>query len=111
MQDIQANRTCLGRIWKGIISVCLKSYEAETLILSNKTVEKIRITQRKMERSQFGLSHRDRIRYFMVGEKTKLSDAGEKMVNLKWNWAGHGARLTDERWNNMIVEWKPRQET
>jgi len=36
-------------------------------------------------------------------------DAVEKIATLKWNWAGHIARRTDDRWTKKILEWRPRR--
>jgi hypothetical protein len=27
---------------------------------------------------------------------------------LKWQWAGHISRRTDNRWGNLVLEWIPR---
>ena len=112
----------LQYVFKAHIPVCLKrkvyeqcvlpilTYGAETLTLTKKTVNKIRIAQRKMERSLLDVSLKDKIRNTVLRERTKLTDAVERMANLKWNWAGHVARLTDGRWTKKILEWRPRQE-
>ena len=112
----------LQYVFKAHIPVCLKrkvyeqcvlpilTYGAETLTLTKKTVNKIRIAQRKMERSLLDVSLKDKIRNTVLRERTKLIDAVERMANLKWNWAGHVARLTDGRWTKKILEWRPRQE-
>ena len=31
----------------------------------------------------------------------------ERIASLNWNWAGHIARITDERWTKIIVNWRP----
>ncbi|KAK4872261.1 hypothetical protein RN001_016385 [Aquatica leii] len=42
--------------------------------------------------------------------RTKVKDAVLRIVELKWNWAGHVARLKDERWTRRMIEWRPRQD-
>lgn len=29
---------------------------------------------------------------------------------MTWNWAGHIARMTDERWTKIIMTWRPQKE-
>jgi hypothetical protein len=36
-----------------------------------------------------------------------LNDA-ESEVMLKWQWAGHISRRTDNRWGKRVLEWRPR---
>ena len=31
----------------------------------------------------------------------------ERIASLKWSWAGHIARRTDERWTKKIMNWRP----
>ena len=31
-----------------------------------------------------------------------------KICKLKWQWAGHIARRTDNRWGRKVLEWRPR---
>ncbi|GJQ77305.1 hypothetical protein Trydic_g20725 [Trypoxylus dichotomus] len=47
----------------------------------------------------------------MTPSKTKEDcDAIRTILHLKWNWAGHVARLTDGRWTKRILQWRPRSE-
>lgn len=57
-----------------------------------------------------GLSLRDRIPNAEIRRRTRLVDAIERIASIKWNWAGHIARLTDNRWTKKIMEWRPRHE-
>lgn len=112
----------LRHIFKSNIPICLKrkvfdqcvlpvlTYGAETLTLTKQTVNKIRIAQRKMERSMLGLSLRDRIPNNQLRQMTGVTDAIVRITNLKWNWAGHVARFADGRWTKKILEWRPRQD-
>lgn len=109
-------------VFKTNIPVCLKrkvfeqcvlpvlTYGAETLTLTRKSVEKIRVTQRAMERSMLGLTLRDRIPNAIIRAKTGTTDAVERIAHMKWNWAGHVARMDDTRWTKRMVEWRPRSD-
>ncbi|KAI8433669.1 hypothetical protein MSG28_015667 [Choristoneura fumiferana] len=47
-----------------------------------------------------GVSLRDRIRNTEIRQRTECK--------LKWQWAGHIARRTDNRWGREVLEWRPR---
>jgi len=68
------------------------TYGAETLTLTKKTINRIRVTQRVMERSMLGISLRDRIHNNEITRRTGVVDAVERIATLKWNCAGHIAR-------------------
>lgn len=112
----------LRNIFKSDIPMCLKrkvfdqcvlpvlTYGAETLTLTKNTTNRISIAQRKMERSMLGISLRDRIPNTTLRERSGVKDAVACIATLKWNWAGHVARLSDNRWTKRILEWRPRQD-
>lgn len=37
---------------------------------------------------------------------SKVTDALIYAKNLKWKWAGHVARLREDRWNIRVTSWK-----
>lgn len=112
----------LNHVFKSDLPMCLKrktfnqcilpvlTYGAETLTLTRRTIHKIRVAQRAMERSMLGISLRDRVPNHEIRRRTRVVDAIERITTLKWNWAGHVARLTDNRWTRRILEWRPRRE-
>lgn len=112
----------LRHVFKSDIPMCLKrkvfdqcvlpvlTYGSETLTLTQKTVNKIRTAQRAMERSMLGVTLRDKIRNEELRRRTRVADAIEKITHLKWSWAGHIARMSDDRWTKKILEWRPRDE-
>ena len=84
------------------------TYGAETLSLTQATATKLRVAQRRMERSMLGLTLRDRVRNEEIRRRTGVTDVIERIAWLKWNWAGHVARMTDGRWTRKVIEWRPR---
>ena len=44
-------------------------------------------------------------------EKTKMQNIMIHIKQMKWRWAGHIMRLTDERWTKKITEWCPINKT
>lgn len=112
----------LRHVFKADLPICLKrkvfnqcvlpvlTYGAETLTLTKKIVKKIKVAQRAMERSMLGLTLRDHITNIELRRRIKLVDAVERIAILKWNWAGHIARIQDNRWTKRIIEWRPRQD-
>jgi hypothetical protein len=62
--------------------------------------------QRAMERS-FRVSLRDCILNEVIRQKIKVSDIVYRIITLKWQWAGHISRRTDNRWGKRVLEWGP----
>ena len=83
------------------------TYGAETLTLTKASEEKLRVTQRAMERSMLGITLRDRMTNQWIRQQTRVVDVMERIASLKWSWAGHIARRTDERWTKKIMNWRP----
>lgn len=111
----------LGYILRSNVPMCLKrkvynqcilpvqTYGAETLTLTKRSANRLRTTQRAMERAMLGVSLRDHLTNEEVRRRSGVQDVIEKIVTLKWNWAGHLARIRDDRWTKQIMEWRPRE--
>jgi hypothetical protein len=83
------------------------TYGAETLTLTKASEKKLKVAQRAMERSMLGISLRDKMTNQWIRQQTKVVDVMERIASLKWSWAGHIARRTDERWTKKIMNWRP----
>lgn len=55
------------------------------------------------------LEHRDPKKGWCWGDELK-SRKGLEIKSLKWNWAGHAARRSDNRWSKRTFEWIRRKE-
>ena len=40
----------------------------------------------------------DKVLNLEIRERTKINDSLEEITKLKWKWAGHVARMKDNRW-------------
>ncbi|PZC81828.1 hypothetical protein B5X24_HaOG211841 [Helicoverpa armigera] len=55
-----------------------------------------------------------RIRNEVIRQRTKVIDVDDlgyvahRISKLKWQWAGHISRRTDNRWGKRVLEWRPR---
>ena len=87
------------------------TYGCETWTSTKKINQRLAVTQRAMERSMLGITRRDRKSNKWIREQTKVMDVVEKIRTLKWRWAGHVARMQDNRWTNVITSWYPRDGT
>ncbi|KOB73137.1 Endonuclease-reverse transcriptase [Operophtera brumata] len=83
-------------------------YGCQTWALTAENKIRLRSFQRAVERSMMGLKLRDRIRSSKIRSKTKILDAGKMAARLKWKWAGHIARVKDNRWSERVLHWWPR---
>jgi hypothetical protein len=61
-----------------------------------------------MLRAMLGVSLRDRIRNQVIQQRTKVTDIAHRISMLKWQWAGHISRRTDNCWGKRVLEWRPR---
>jgi hypothetical protein len=41
-------------------------------------------------------------------QNTKVTDIAHRISMLKWQWAGHISRRTDNHWGKRVLEWRPR---
>lgn len=84
---------------------CL-TYGAQTWIFNKKNMSKIRTCQRAMERSILGIKIMDKQNSAKIRQKTKVIDALQHALRLKWKWAGHIARSSADRWAKRATTWK-----
>lgn len=64
-----------------------------------------------MYRSILGIKRRDKIRNSILHEKIKLEPIEKIVKKLKLKWAGHIARMEDNRWANQTSKWIPQGRT
>ena len=83
-------------------------YGAQTWSLTSRQQERLRVAQRGMERRMLGVTRRDKIRNDEIRRRTGVTDVVQMARNLKWSWAGHISRRSDNRWTVRITEWTPR---
>ena len=74
------------------------AYGSQTWSLSKQTTNKLRTAQRAMERKMLDLKLKDKIPCSEIRKRTKIIDIIEYTLKQKWKWAGHIARLKDNRW-------------
>ena len=70
---------------------------------------KLRTAQRAMERKMLDLKLKDKIPCAEIRKRTKIIDIIEYTLKQKLKWAGHIARLKDNRWTRRCTEWQPRR--
>ncbi|KAJ0182161.1 hypothetical protein K1T71_002883 [Dendrolimus kikuchii] len=74
------------------------TYGCQTWKFTAKTKHKIATCQRGLERSMLKVNKMDKIRHTTIRAITKATNALSYAQKLKWKWAGHITRLTDQRW-------------
>lgn len=98
----------------GIFDACVTptiTYGSQTWALTNSDNQLLQVAQRKMERSMLGVTIKDKIRNEDLRKRSKMADISIKCSKQKWRWAGHVARMNDNRWTKRTTEWYPRQNT
>lgn len=58
-----------------------------------------------------GMSLRDRVRNEVIRQRTGIADITHRAAALKWRWAGHIARSSNEKWTKRLLTWRPRTTT
>ena len=74
--------------------------------LTKKIVHKLQVAQRAMERKILGLKITDKIPNEEISMKTNILNIIKHITNTKWRWAGHVARMQDNRWTIRTTEWQ-----
>ncbi|WP_440994831.1 hypothetical protein [Cysteiniphilum litorale] len=107
-------------VLKSTLPMCLKrkiynsciipamTYGCETWKLTKRSENQLRITQRAMERAMLGITLRDRKRSTWIRRVTRVNDIIQVIKQHKWRWAGHLARIDDNRWSKRLTDWFPR---
>ena len=80
------------------------TYGAETWNSTNRQMLKVRLAQRAHERIILNVTWKDHETAAWLREQTKLRDVVETAKQLKWNWAGHLARIIDNRWTIRVTK-------
>ncbi|KAI5746495.1 hypothetical protein M8J77_004170 [Diaphorina citri] len=85
------------------------TYGSETWNTTKHEENGLRTTQRAMERRIINVSKKDHIRSEVIRERSGIKDVIENIYDNKRRWAGHVARLKDDRWTIRTTNWCPRQ--
>ena len=62
-----------------------------------------------MKRKKLNLKLQNKITCSEIRKRTKIIGFIEYTLNQKWRWAGHIARMKDNRWTKPCTEWQPRR--
>ena len=82
------------------------TYGCQTWPLTVKNTKKIDTTQNSIERSILGLKKTDRIKIKDIKQRLRNNTNVVRYVRRqKWRWAGHVARLKDDRWTYKSTFW------
>ena len=84
------------------------TYGCQTWSLTKATTQRLRTAQRAMERKMLKAKLKDKIPCREIRAKTNIKDVVKFAAKQKWKWAGHVARLNDNRWTKRITDWQPR---
>ena len=81
----------------------------KTITLTEISLNRLRTTQRAIERAMLGISLRESIRNENIRKRTGVTDVIERITKLKWQWVGHiGRQDRGERWTIKVIMWRPR---
>ena len=86
-------------------------YGSETWALKKAHMELLSVAQRKMERIMLGITLRDHKHNTWIRHQTGIHDIIDVINTGIHGWAGHIARLKDNRWTTRATEWIRREWT
>jgi len=82
------------------------SYGCQTWALTKQDEKKIEVHQNKMERAILGIRRRDKIRTKSIKNKLRYNiNFLHAIRRLKWDWAGHVARMENDKWAKLSSMW------
>ena len=84
------------------------TYGCQTWTLTKELTQKMEICQRKMERKMLGIKLIEKTPNTEIREKTGVYDVLGVITKTRWKWAGHVARIKDNRWTVRCTEWQVR---
>ncbi|GFR84769.1 endonuclease-reverse transcriptase [Elysia marginata] len=84
------------------------TYGCQTWSLTKIIGNKLKVAQRAMERKILGIKIKDKIPCKNIRQQTHIKDVVLFVERLKRDWAGHVARMSDNRWAKRATEWQPR---
>lgn len=95
-------------MWEAcVLPILTYEYVAQMWLLTDAQTRRLVATQRSMERSILGIRKKDKIRAKTIREKTNCRGVVHTIKKLKIKYAGHIARMGDERWGRKITFWVP----
>ena len=112
-KEILQNKEMPNNLKRRVFNQCIiptMTYGCQTWTLTKDIVNKMVVSQRKMERKMLGIKQIDRIPNSTIRDKTKVDDILKVMASTKWKRAGHVARMNDNRWRELaegyFQQWK-----
>lgn len=64
----------------------MMKYYAETLILTKKLANKLKVVQLGIEKAMFGFKTTDKIKNITISKKIKVLDIIQYIAQAKWRW-------------------------
>jgi hypothetical protein len=96
---------CLKRKLYNQCILPVMTYGCQTWVLTQAQLNRLQVTQRKMERIMLGITLMDKVNNSIIRAKTRLTDVAVFCKKIKWNFAGKIARHNN-RWTK-IFDWIP----
>ena len=82
-------------------------YGCETWALTKAHEERLRKTERRMERQMLGLRLNNKVSNTVIRERTQLKDVVAEARKRKWIYANNLMTRDHTRWQVRLLNWKP----
>ena len=107
MRSRKASMQIMKKVFNEFV-LPVMTYGSETWALTIAQMDALAVAQRKMERIMLGITLRDQRHNTWIRQQTGVTDIIDHIRQLKHRWAGHVARLQDNRWTIRATSWVPR---
>src|SRR5271167_3490088 len=77
------------------------TYGCQTWAVTKRMQDRLHTTQRSIERAMIEITKRNRKTNTCVREQAGIQDIVVRIKQIKWQWAGHLARIRDNRWTKV----------
>ena len=82
------------------------AYGCQTWSLKASEERKIKVMQNSMQRSILNIKIKDKVRVSKIRNILQSNiDFLHAIRRLKWDWAGHVARMGGNRWAKLLTDW------
>ena len=82
------------------------TYGCETGMMTNTEEQKLKVSQRAMERAMVGITIKDKVKC-EIRRLSQVKDIITEITRSKIRWVGHVVRMAGNRWTTRIVGWYP----
>ena len=107
LQNENLDRRTAAHLFNSTVLPAL-TYAAETWNTTIAEETTLAVAERAMERRMIKVTKYEHVKSEDIRQRSKVKDVVREIYKKKLMWAGHIARLRDNRWTKRALDWLPR---